>query len=185
MLPVSEPFVQIYTDGSCSPNPGVGGWGALLISPAHGNRVLEISGATPETTNNRMEMTAAIEALKRLKGRSRVELYTDSQYLRNAFEHGWLVNWQRNGWQNKAKDAVANKDLWLELLALSEAHEVSWHWVKGHAASVENNRCDELAGLARVALAATLGEDDVRAQTEAVDAVVVRLMDDAAIEQFD
>lgn len=147
------PFVRIYTDGSCSPNPGVGGWGALLISPAHADHTLEISGSEPETTNNRMEMTAAIEALKRLKSQSRVELYTDSQYVRNAFERGWLVNWQKNGWKNASKEPVANQDLWVELLAMTGAHEVTWFWVKGHATSIENNRCDELAGLARTELA--------------------------------
>ena len=140
--------VTIYTDGACSPNPGVGGWGAVLISNRHNLRK-EISGSASASTNNRMEMTAAIKALQLLKKSCIVELFTDSSYLQNAFEKKWLNNWQNNGWQSKAKKVVANKDLWLQLLELSQKHEVSWHWIKAHSGNTENDRCDELAVLAR------------------------------------
>ena len=140
--------VTIYTDGACSPNPGVGGWGAVLISNKHNLRK-EISGSAFDSTNNRMELTAAIKALESLKKSCVVELYTDSSYLQKAFEKKWLNNWQKNGWQSKTKKEVANKDLWLQLLELSQKHEVSWHWIKAHSGNKENDRCDELAVLAR------------------------------------
>ncbi len=140
--------VEIYTDGACSPNPGVGGWGAVLISSKHNLRT-EISGAEAKSTNNRMEMTAAIKALEALKKPCVVKLYTDSSYLKNAFEQKWLKNWQNTGWKTKDKKPVANKDLWLRLLEVSGDHEVSWHWVKGHSGHPENVRCDELAVQAR------------------------------------
>ena len=145
-------LVIIYTDGACSPNPGTGGWGAVLISNQHNLRT-EISGSEVDSTNNRMEMTAAIKALEALKKHCKVELYTDSSYVKNAFEKNWLRNWQNNGWKSTGKKAIANKDLWLQLLDLCQKHEVLWHWVKGHSGDAENDRCDELAVKARKELA--------------------------------
>ena len=145
-------LVIIYTDGACSPNPGTGGWGAVLISNQHNLRT-EISGSEVGSTNNRMEMTAAIKALEVLKKPCKVELYTDSSYVKNAFEKNWLRNWQNNGWKSTGKKAIANKDLWLQLLDLCQKHEVLWHWVKGHSGDVENDRCDVLAVKARKELA--------------------------------
>ena len=124
----TKPQVLIYTDGGASPNPGVGGWAAILISPAHGNHEREIYGSEPHTTNNRMELTAAIMALKTLKFPCSVELYTDSQYLKKAFGDGWLAKWQKNGWRTADKKTVLNRDLWEELLTLSQRHHVTWNW---------------------------------------------------------
>ena len=137
-----ETNVIIYTDGACSRNPGPGGWGCVLLYKEHRK---EYSGAEKMTTNNRMELTAAIEALKLLNRSCSVDLYTDSAYLCNAFEQHWLSNWQRNGWKTAAKKDVENKDLWEELLKLCSVHTVQFHKVKGHSTNVENNRCDELA----------------------------------------
>lgn len=149
--PTHRPKVTIYSDGACNPNPGTGGWGAILVS-AEGHKK-ELSGGEQDTTNNRMEMTGAIEAMRALKKPCTVELYTDSQYLCNAFKAGWLANWQRNGWRNAAKKPVANADLWRILLELTTTHQVTWHWVRGHADNPMNNRCDELAVAARQELA--------------------------------
>ena len=137
--------VIIYTDGGASPNPGLGGWGAVLISEQH-NFTREISGAEPDTTNNRMELTAAIKALESLKFSCEVDLYTDSGYLSNAFNNGWLDKWQKNNW-NKGK--VLNIDLWQKLLNLTQIHKINWHWIKGHGNNKFNNRCDELVNEAR------------------------------------
>jgi len=146
---MSKDRIVIYTDGGCSPNPGLGGWAAVLISPEHDNHKKELYGHEPDTTNNRMELTAAIKALQSLNKSCTVELSTDSQYLKKAFTDGWLVNWQRNGWKTAAKKPVKNDDLWRELLRLDKEHEIHWKWVKGHAMNKYNNRCDELVGLAR------------------------------------
>lgn len=137
--------VTIYTDGACSGNPGPGGWGAILIA---GERRKELSGYVAETTNNRMELTAAIEAIRALNRPCRVKLHSDSAYLVNAFRQNWLANWQRNGWINAKKEPVENQDLWRELLAVIKPHQVEWLKVKGHAHDELNNRCDELARLA-------------------------------------
>lgn len=134
--------VKIYTDGACSGNPGPGAWAAILI---FGEIEKEISGFAEETTNNRMEMQAAIEGLKALKQACSVDLYSDSAYLVSGFNKGWLENWQKKGWQNAAGNPVSNIDLWQELLSLSSQHDISWHKVKGHADNPYNNRCDELA----------------------------------------
>lgn len=134
--------VEIYTDGACSGNPGPGGWAAVLI---YGEKRKELSGCEPATTNNRMELTAAIRALAALTRRCEVHLYSDSAYLVNAFNEGWLDRWQANGWRNKAKDPVENQDLWQELLALAREHKVSWRKVAGHAGHQLNERCDQLA----------------------------------------
>ena len=145
---MSKTKVKIFTDGACSPNPGVGGWGAVLISSKHNLRT-ELSGAEADSTNNRMEMMAAIKALEALKKPCIVDLYTDSNYLKYAFEKKWLENWQKKGWKTKTGNPVANKDLWILLLEIIRNHEVSWYWVKGHAGHPENERCDELAVKAR------------------------------------
>ena len=134
--------VLIYTDGACSGNPGEGGWGAIL---RYGEREREFSGYEAETTNNRMELTAAIEALSALKEPCEVELYSDSAYLINAFEKKWLENWKINGWRNKSKEDVKNTDLWKELDCLSIRHKIIWIKVKGHSDNEYNNRCDSLA----------------------------------------
>ena len=149
--------VTIYCDGACSPNPGVGGWGAVLISESHGAR-REISGAEANTTNNRMELTGAIQALAVLKHPCIVDLFTDSQYVQNAFTEGWIDKWMKNGWRNSGKKPVSNEDLWRRLVELSAVHHIRWHWVRGHADSNENNRADQLAVEARVHLASRLEE---------------------------
>ena len=134
--------VVIYTDGACSGNPGVGGWGAILF---HGNNKKEISGYAENTTNNQMELTAAIKALEKLKVPCEVELYSDSAYLINAFNEDWITNWQLHNWKNSNKKPVSNVDLWTELLDLLSIHKVTWNKVKGHADNEFNNRCDALA----------------------------------------
>ena len=134
--------VKIYTDGACSHNPGPGGWGCVLI---YGKHRKESSGSAENTTNNRMELTAAIEALRLLKRNCIVDLYTDSAYLCNAFEKEWLNKWRTNGWKTANKHDVENKDLWEQLDELCNIHTVVFHKVKGHADNEENNRCDKLA----------------------------------------
>ncbi len=134
--------VTIYTDGACSGNPGPGGWGAVLMFGGH---TKEMSGYDPQTTNNRMELMAAICALEALKRPCEVELYSDSAYLVNAWQQHWLEGWQHRGWVNSQKKPVENQDLWQRLLAAAGQHRVSWHKVKGHADNPWNNRCDELA----------------------------------------
>ncbi len=133
--------VSIYTDGACRGNPGPGGWGAVLLSDGHRK---EIKGACPETTNNRMELQAAIRGLEALTRPCEVDLYTDSRYLRDGITQ-WLSRWKRNGWRTSGKKPVSNKDLWEILDVLSEQHQVTWHWVKGHAGDPENERADALA----------------------------------------
>jgi ribonuclease HI len=137
-----KPEVVVYTDGACSGNPGPGGWAAILL---HGERRKEIWGAEKWTTNNRMELTAVIEALKCLKKPCKVTVYSDSAYIVNCFQQGWYKKWQRNGWQTSQKQPVENKDLWMRLLDLMDTHEVQYVKVKGHADNALNNRCDELA----------------------------------------
>lgn len=134
--------VDIYTDGACSGNPGPGGWAAILKIGVHEK---EISGFAENTTNNRMELTAAIEALKALNRPCKVNLYSDSAYLVKAFNEHWIDNWQRNGWKNSTKQPVSNAELWQELLSLTQKHTIEWKWVKGHANNPYNNRCDQLA----------------------------------------
>ena len=138
--------ISIFTDGACSGNPGPGGWGAIL---RYKNHEKEISGFEKETTNNRMELLAVINALESLKEHCMVQIFTDSQYIANAFNKGWLEKWQQNGWKTSAKKAVKNKELWLRLVKMSQKHELSWNWVKGHAGHPENERCDQLAVAAR------------------------------------
>ena len=138
--------VLLYTDGSCDTGTRRGGWAYLLVY--NGVRK-QAAGFEADTTNNRMELSAAVKGLERLKERCCVTLTTDSQYLRRAFTDGWLENWQRNGWRTAAKQPVKNKDLWLELLTLSELHDLSWEWIKGHAGHAENELVDALALQAR------------------------------------
>ena len=134
--------VELYTDGACSGNPGPGGWGAILL---YGPYKKELSGYEPQTTNNRMELLAAVEGLSVLREPCQVCLYSDSSYLVNAFAQGWLDNWQRNNWLTSAKKPVKNQDLWKRMPGLLARHEVRFHWLKGHAGHAENERCDELA----------------------------------------
>jgi ribonuclease HI len=136
-----RPKVVIHTDGACSGNPGPGGWGAILESGPHRK---EIKGGEPMTTNNRMELTAAIEALEVLKGPSEVDLYTDSAYLRGGIT-SWIKGWKRNGWHTADKKPVKNAELWQRLEAAEVRHTVRWHWVKGHVGHDGNERADELA----------------------------------------
>jgi len=133
--------VVIYTDGACKGNPGPGGWGAVL---QYGDTEREIFGGESPTTNNRMELTAVIRALESLKRRCTVDVYTDSQYVRNGIMT-WIHGWKRNGWKTSDRKPVKNDDLWRELDALAAVHDITWHWVKGHADSVGNQRADALA----------------------------------------
>jgi len=135
------PFVEIFTDGACRGNPGPGGWAALLRT---GDKEREISGGEPHTTNNRMELRAAIEALNALKRRCRVEIHTDSNYVRDGITK-WIHGWKRNGWRTADKKPVKNADLWQELTEAAARHDVTWHWVKGHSGHPENDRVDALA----------------------------------------
>jgi ribonuclease HI len=134
--------VIIYTDGACSGNPGPGGWGVVML---YGKHRKEMSGHEDNTTNNRMELKAAAEALKALKEPCKVLLHSDSAYLVNCFQQGWYKGWIKNGWKNSKKQPVENQDLWKELLAFMEVHDVQFVKVKGHADNELNNRCDELA----------------------------------------
>ncbi|KJE36140.1 ribonuclease H [Thalassospira sp. HJ] len=133
--------VEIYTDGACSGNPGPGGWGAILRFKGVEK---EMSGGDPETTNNRMEMMAAISALEALKRPCVIDIYTDSSYVRDGITK-WIFGWQKRGWKTADKKPVKNVELWQRLLKALEPHQVEWHWVKGHAGHPENERCDELA----------------------------------------
>lgn len=137
--------ILIHTDGACSGNPGPGGWGAILEWKGHRK---EISGAEPETTNNRMELLAAIRALEAIKGQGKpVRLVTDSTYVRDGVTK-WIHGWKKNGWKTAAKKPVKNADLWKELESAADRHKVTWEWVKGHSGHPENDRADELARLA-------------------------------------
>ena len=137
----SKKTVEIYTDGACKGNPGVGGWGALL---RYGEHEKELFGGEAHTTNNRMELLAVIEGLRALKKRSQVEIYTDSQYVQKGVTE-WLASWKARGWKTASKQAVKNDDLWKTLDSLLHTHDLSWHWVKGHAGHADNERADELA----------------------------------------
>jgi len=139
---------MIYTDGGCSPNPGPGGWAALLI---YDKEQKELAGARPKTTNNQMELTAACEALESLKRPCEVELYTDSTYVKNGIT-SWMQNWKRNGWKTSKKKPVKNQDLWQRLDAATRRHTITWKWVKGHSGNIHNERVDQLVGQARETL---------------------------------
>src|SRR4249920_691726 len=154
--------VQIHTDGACLGNPGPGGWGALL---RHGKTERELSGGELDTTNNRMEMLAAIMALEALKSPCEVTLFTDSQYVQKGIGE-WLPNWIRRGWKTAGGDPVKNKDLWERLQAAAQRHQVRWQWVKGHAGHSENERVDQLARNAALASGATRVRSHVAAGGE-------------------
>ena len=134
--------VTIYTDGACSGNPGPGGWGAILM---YGRHKRELSGGEAQTTNNRMELTAVIRALEQLKEPCAVDLYSDSKYIIDALTLGWARSWQAKGWRKPDKKPALNPDLWQRLLELCDTHQVTCHWVKGHAENEFNNRCDQMA----------------------------------------
>jgi ribonuclease HI len=137
--------VEIFTDGACKGNPGPGGWGALLrVVTATGERIKELHGGEPHTTNNRMELLAVIRALEALKRPCKVVIHTDSVYVQKGMSE-WIHNWKRRGWKTAAKEAVKNADLWQELDALAGKHLIEWRWVKGHAGHPENERADRLA----------------------------------------
>lgn len=141
----APPLVEVWTDGGCRPNPGPGGWAAILRFGGHER---ELTGADPATTNNRMELTAAAAALEALTRPCRVFLHTDSEYVRNGVTR-WSAGWVRRNWRNAAGDPVANMDLWRRLLDAAKAHQVDWRWVRGHAGDVMNERADRLATEAR------------------------------------
>ena len=133
--------IQIYTDGACSGNPGIGGWGAILI---YGTTKKEMFDGENNTTNNKMELTAVIRALECLKETCEIDLYTDSKYVKDGITQ-WIYSWKRNNWKNSKKEEVKNKDLWQKLDELSQTHKINWFWVKGHEDNEINNRADELA----------------------------------------
>jgi len=142
-----KPHLKAYTDGACSGNPGPGGWGAVLH---YQGLEQDLSGGEPQTTNNRMEMEAAIGLLEALPHPAHIEIYTDSQYLRDGITQ-WMTNWKKNGWMTSDKKPVKNKDLWLRLDELTNQHEVIWHWIRGHSGHPENERADALARNAIIA----------------------------------
>jgi len=140
-MTTTKPAVTIFTDGACARNPGPGGWGAILISGSHRK---ELTGGEAATTNNRMELMAAIAALEALKGPAQVDIHTDSEYVQKGIST-WIHGWKRNGWRTSLKEPVKNADLWQRLDTAQARHEVRWHWVRGHAGHPENERADELA----------------------------------------
>ena len=135
-------IIKVYTDGACSGNPGIGGWGAVIIFD--NNESINLNGGLINTTNNQMELTAAIEALKYFKNRSHINLFTDSKYVKEGIE-SWIVNWKKNGWKTASKKPVKNKELWLELDSEIAKHNINWEWVKGHAGDTYNEKADFLA----------------------------------------
>lgn len=142
--------VEIFTDGACKGNPGPGGWGAVI---RYGRHEKDISGGEPDTTNNRMEMSAVIEALKLLSEPCQITLYTDSKYVLDGMTK-WIAGWQRNGWKNASKQPVRNADLWRDLIDATARHKITWQWVKGHSGHAENDRADKLASDAAEAIIA-------------------------------
>lgn len=150
MTNVDKPEVTVYTDGGSDPNPGPGGWAALLLTRRADGSLYrrEIDGNDPDTTNNRMELTAAIEALRTLNRPCTVTLHTDSEYLKNGITQ-WLPAWIKKGWRTSKKEPVKNQDLWQALHAETQRHDITWKWVKGHAGNKYNERVDHLVGIAR------------------------------------
>ena len=135
-------MITIYTDGACSGNPGIGGWGAVILEI--NNEGIFLNGGSYNTTNNRMELTAAIEALRYFEDRQTITLITDSKYVKDGIQ-SWIQNWKKNGWKTAAKKPVKNKELWIELDQLISRHNISWKWVKGHAGNTHNEKADYLA----------------------------------------
>ena len=135
-------MITIYTDGACSGNPGVGGWGAVIIE--ENKNEIFLNGGDNDTTNNKMELTAAIQALKNFKHKSTIILITDSKYVKDGIQ-SWIQNWKKNGWKTTAKKPVKNKELWIELDELISRHNITWEWVKGHAGNTHNEKADYLA----------------------------------------
>ena len=135
-------MITIYTDGACSGNPGIGGWGAVILE--NDKEDIFLNGGNDNTTNNQMELTAAIEALRYFEDRQTITLITDSKYVKDGIQ-SWIQNWKKNGWKTAAKKPVKNKELWIELDHLIQKHNVSWKWVRGHSGHIENERADELA----------------------------------------
>ena len=146
--------ITLYTDGACAGNPGPGGWGAIVVC-REPRAEKELSGAEPDTTNNRMEISAVIAGLASLKRRCRVTIVTDSRYVCDAFRKKWIDRWQKNGWRAAGKQPVKNPDLWRELLLHAARHEIEWQWIPGHAGHRYNERADSLAVAAREALTRT------------------------------
>ena len=138
---INDKKIEMYTDGACKGNPGVGGWGSYIIE---GNSEKDLYGFNLNTTNNKMELTAVIESLKTLKSKSEVTIFTDSQYVKNGINQ-WIINWKKNGWKTATKKPVKNKELWKELDGLVQQHVVNWEWVKGHSGNPGNERADQLA----------------------------------------
>ncbi|HEX7651971.1 MAG TPA: ribonuclease HI [Verrucomicrobiae bacterium] len=155
--------VVVHSDGGCHGNPGPGGWGAVMVYGAHRR---ELSGGEPATTNNRMELMAAIAALSALKEPCEVEFYTDSEYVKNGVTK-WIFSWKRNHWRTKEKQPVKNADLWQQLDAAARSHKVDWHWLKGHAGHLENERCDRLAYAAIEKIKATHPKEALKAALKA------------------
>jgi ribonuclease HI len=151
-------MVVIHSDGACHGNPGPGGWAAVL---EYGQHRRELSGGVPATTNNRMELQAAIEALSGLKEPCEVEFYTDSEYLKNGVS-GWLTKWKRNGWRTKSRKPVKNEDLWRALDSVASRHKVKWNWLKGHAGHPGNERCDQLANAEIAKIKATFTPEQLK-----------------------
>ena len=133
--------INIYTDGACSSNPGIGGWGVVILK---NDRMIDLHGGQKNTTNNKMELTAAIEALKYLNEKENIEIFTDSKYVKDGIE-SWIVNWKKNGWKTKNKKPVKNKELWVELDKQIQKHNINWQWVQGHVGNKYNERADRLA----------------------------------------
>ena len=134
--------IEIYTDGACSGNPGIGGWGVVILKDV--NDKIYLNGGLQHTTNNQMELFAAIEALKYFKDSQKISLYTDSKYVKDGIEK-WIIKWKNNGWKTSAKKDVKNKDLWIKLDSQIEKHEIIWKWVKGHTGNLNNEKADSLA----------------------------------------
>ena len=135
-------MIEIYTDGACSGNPGIGGWGVVIL--INTDQPILLNGGENETTNNRMELTAAIQALKNFEKKQSIKLITDSRYVKDGIE-SWIINWKKNGWKTSSKKPVKNKDLWIELDKLIAFHDITWNWVKGHSGEKYNEKADFLA----------------------------------------
>ena len=176
-------MIRIYTDGSCLGNPGAGGWAAIIVDEQ--NHREELFGGAEHTTNNRMELTAAIKALEKISAGASVELFTDSNYLKNTFTNGWLVKWKSNGWKTATKSPVLNKDLWQELDALIATRTVKFNWVKGHAGNYFNERCDELAHSTAQKFQRGVLKDPIERGTESIPQTTEKIPPKGQLSLFD